>query len=577
MNRKDSFFVLILVVALAAITVVVGAPALSPVAAVPTDAPFVEAEARPYREGVLGTATSVSPLTARTQADRDLVALVFSGLVRNGPNGTLVPDLAARWSIADDARTWTFDLRTDARWHDGEPVVAEDVAFTIRTLQDPDYLGPSASSWTGVTARATGLHTVTFTLDSPVGGFLQALTQPIAPSHLLSDVPVANLPDDPFGEAPVGNGPFALVGLEPDLAVLAPPASIELTEDVPSADPSAVPTDSLRTTRPIARPDVPRPYLDGIEFHFYQDPERLAEDFRAGALDGVSGVDPTVAADLAGEPGSHLLRYPGSTLTAVIFNVRGGHPEFTTPAVRTALLAAIDREALVAAAFAGAAVQSDSVIPPSSPLYDPTVKTAVAHDAEAAAKALTKAGWKKANGRWRLPGAKAAFEFELLSPDRASNPAAWAAAESVTADWLTFGLGVKHIALPPGEFVSERLATGEFRAAVVDLAIGLDPDLYPLLASTQTLTGGSNVSGVQDATLDDLLEAARRPGTDEQRRRAYSALQARLATGRYLLPLAFQDESVVIHETVSGPVTRQVSDPSDRFWDVLTWRLADDR
>ena len=153
MNRKDSFFVLILVVALAAITVVVGAPALSPVAAVPTDAPFEEAEARPYREGVLGLPTSVSPLTARTQADRDLVALVFSGLVRNGPNGTLVPDLAARWSIADDGRTWTFDLRTDARWHDGEPVVAEDVAFTIRTLQDPDYLGPSASSWSGVTVR----------------------------------------------------------------------------------------------------------------------------------------------------------------------------------------------------------------------------------------------------------------------------------------------------------------------------------------------------------------------------------------------------------------------------------------
>ena len=100
------------------------------------------------------TPYSVSPLTARTQADRDLVALVFSGLVSNGPNGTLVPDLATRWSVDKKGRVWTFELRDDARWHDGEPVTADDVVFTIETLQDPDYAGPGATSWSEVTVRA---------------------------------------------------------------------------------------------------------------------------------------------------------------------------------------------------------------------------------------------------------------------------------------------------------------------------------------------------------------------------------------------------------------------------------------
>ena len=90
---------------------------------------------------------SVSPLTARTQVDRDLVALVFSGLVRNGPGGTIVPDLAESWSVDPTGTTWTVVLRDDARWHDGEPVTSADVAFTIKTLQDPAYSGPSASSW----------------------------------------------------------------------------------------------------------------------------------------------------------------------------------------------------------------------------------------------------------------------------------------------------------------------------------------------------------------------------------------------------------------------------------------------
>jgi hypothetical protein len=74
-----------------------------------------------------------------------------------------------------------------------------------------------------------------------------------------------------------------------------------------------------------------------------------------------------------------------------------------------------------------------------------------------------------------------------------------------------------------------------------------------------------------------LLTKARGPNTDEARRAAYSALQVQLGKGRYLLPLAFADESIVVRDTVTGPVVRQVADPADRFWDVLTWRLAASR
>jgi ABC-type oligopeptide transport system substrate-binding subunit len=145
------------------------------------------------------------------------------------------------------------------------------------------------------------------------------------------------------------------------------------------------------------------------------------------------------------------------------------------------------------------------------------------------------------------------------------------------AGWKVLGLGATHVGLPPAEFVTDRLSAGKFAAAVTDVTIGLDPDLYPLLASSQTRSGGSNVAGVQDPALDKLLRTARAPGTPAERYNAYAALQAQLGKGRYLLPLAFQDETVVLRDTVSGPVARQVAGPADRFWDVLTWRLAADR
>ena len=577
MTRTDSFVVGTLVVLFALIAGLVGGPALVPAASTGLSPAITPGSAvsRPYREGVLGHPDSVSPLTARTQADRDLVALVFAGLVRDGPSGTIVADLAERWSSDATGTIWTFELRQDARWHDGEPVTAEDVLFTIHTLQDPAYTGPAAGSWNEVRVRAVGPKTVVFTLRTALAGFLQAATQAIAPAHLLAGIPVGLLGQNAFGRRPVGAGPFALVSLDAARAELVPAATVT-SSGAPSASPSPG-TDSFATAAPTERPSRPVPYLTAIEFRYFDTPSALADAYRAGDLDAASGLSPALTAELASASGSRLVRYPGSTLTAVLLNLRPGHPEFADPAVRTALLAAIDRGGLIDRVFAMAAGAAPGPIPPASTLFDPAAEPLVPYDLAAARKALRKAGWTVSPKGWFLPKARKPLSIELISPEEASNPAAFAVAAAVAKDWKKLGLDVAHVPLPPGAFVTDRLATGTFSAAVADVNVGLDPDLYPLLASSQTLRGGSNVIGLQDPTLDALLVAARGPGPASARATLYTRLQQQLAKGRYLLPLAFADESIVVRDTVQGMIVRQVSDSADRFWDVLTWRLAADR
>jgi peptide/nickel transport system substrate-binding protein len=582
MTRTDTFVVGTLVLVLALVAGLIGVPALQLSSSTSSFAPELrtggpDAVTRPYVEGALGAPVSVTPLTAETQVDRDLVALLFSGLLRNGPNGTIVPDLAERWSVDASGKTWTVDLRADARWHDGQPVTSDDVLFTIETLQDPAYTGPSSTSWSEVTVSASGPRRVVFSLQTPLGGFLQALTQPLAPAHLLADVPVGELADDPFGRQPLGSGPFALVELTDQTASLVPAGGF-VPEGSTSAEPSSATTpDPMATPAPSGRPSRPQPYLSGIEFRFYTDPAELVSDFRSGALDGASGITRHQAAELGSEAGTRLLRYPGATLTAVLLNLRPSHPEFAAPAVRTALLQAIDRVRLIDEAYAMSAASATGPIPPSSPLFDAAADPVVSYDRKGASKALTKAGWTHKDDGWYLPKATKPLSLEVVSPTEGTNPGLFAAAESVVRDWVALGLKVTHMPLPPGQFVTDRLATGTFQVAVVDVTVGLDPDLYPLLASSQTLTGGSNVMGAQDPVLDGLLAKARAPGSDAARSKAYSDLQKQLAKGRYLLPLAFADEVVAVHDTLEGPALRQASDPSDRFWDVLTWRLAVDR
>ncbi len=579
MTRTDTFVVGALVVLFAILAGLVGAPALTPTTSPApvgvSPEPFVT---RPYREGVLGRPVSISPLTARTQADRDLVALLFCGLVRNGPSGTLLPDLAESWTVDATGAVWTFQLREDARWHDGEPVTADDVLFTIRTLQDPEYMGPAAGSWNDATVAAVGPRTISITLANPLGGFLQAATQPIAPAHLLADVPVGGLAEHGFGQHPVGTGAFALISFDGDTATLGPAVTVMPAEtETPPPEPSASMADSLATPAPTARPTEPSPYLSGIEFHYFDDEDALVGAYRDGGLDAVSGLSPEIAGALAATPGSRMLRYPGSTLTAVLFNLRANRHVFTTPAIRTAFLSAIDRPALIESAFARVAGAANGPIPPTSPLFDPSAADPVGFSRDSAQRALKAAGWKKAENAWRRGTDTAPLTFELLSPDAASNPGLFAAAAAVAADWKYIGIQVTHVPLPPAEFVTDRLAAADFTVAVADVTIGLDPDLYPLMASSQTLTGGSNIIGLQDPELDQLLLAARKPASSADRVAAYAALQAQLAKGMYLLPLAFADEPIVVRDTVQGPRIRQVADRSDRFWDVLTWRLAADR
>ncbi|HEX5014270.1 MAG TPA: ABC transporter substrate-binding protein [Candidatus Limnocylindrales bacterium] len=577
MNRIDHAVIGGLLVLLGAIAVLIGAPALMQASPTATPQPTVPTVAdAPYREGVLGRPVAVNPLAARTQADRDLVALVFSGLVGRGPDGTLIPDLASRWTVDATGRTWTFDLRPDATWHDGAPVTAQDVVFTVGVLNDPEYTGPGAGSWREVFASVVDDDTVRFDLATPLGGFLELATQPIAPSHLLADVPVADLAADTFGREPVGTGPYVVTQLDDDHATLE--STAEAIGSEPSGEPTfvPVPSDPLGKPTPTHRPSKPDPRLGRLEFRFFDDAASLESAFESGELDTASGLTPVAADALATAADARQLRYPGTTLTTILLNQRPSHPELRDPAVRIALLQALDRQKIVDAAFAGRATIADSAIPPTSWAFDSVASAKVATDPAAAAAALTKAGWTKVDDRLRPPGATDAYTLEILSPGE-MNPALNAVAEQVAADWAAVGVTTRVVDADADTPMADRLAKGEFGAAVADISIGHDPDLYPLLASSQTRTGGLNVSGVQDAALDALLLAARQPGTDEARKAAYTALQTQLATGRYLLPIAFADEVVVARDTLQDVVTQPVSDGSDRYWDVLTWRLANGR
>jgi peptide/nickel transport system substrate-binding protein len=571
--RLDHVVSLVLATLLAGIALAMSIPPAPRVgSSTSAPGPTPEPVAHVLREAVIGPVSSLDPLYARTRAERDIVALLFRGLTRLDQGSGLAPDLAASWSVTPDGLTYTFRLRRDARWHDGAPVTADDVVYTVLTLQHPSYAGPHAGSWRGVIVAKVDRLTVRFILSSPDTAFIALTTQPILPEHLLAGTAVAELPTSSFGRQPVGNGPFRLVSLMQDGAILerVPETSVSSGASAGATLP-ALPFDPGDWHAAVQA----TPGIDAIELTFVSNASALADAFRSGSVDAVGGLDPDVARGLATSQPARILRYPRTVLTGVVLNLRFGRTLFRSSHERRALLMAVDRDTLLDDVAGGMASRADSLVPPTSWAFDPGASPVVQYSRTAAAKELQAAGWRRSGSAWDRPGADGAVSFELVTLDRATNPVDFEVAQHLAAAWKVMGLRVTVTSVTAAEMVSERLSPGRFDAAIVDLNLGLEPDLYPLLFSQQAISGGSNIAGYQSTALDPLLENARKVGSAAARKKRLSALQAELAKELPILPLFYADYTYVMRNTVVGPVPREISSPSERFWDVITWRTAE--
>lgn len=575
MRLRDSLVVVLtlgLIVAVASgmtVSAPVRRPPATPEPALPTPVPEVHAV-----EGLVGSVGTLDPLYA-TGPEAEIAALLFRRLTRLGPAGTLLPDLARSWEAAEDGRAWTFRLRADAQWEDGAPVTADDVVLTLRTLQHPDYDGPLAAAWAAVQATRLDRRTVRLRTSVPLGGFLAATTQlPIAPAHLLGGVPIRDRRAGAFGRRPLGNGPFRLeswVGERLTLVRSGPP---------PGGVPAPLPSNPLATPpEPTpGRPSGDVPLLDRYEFQVFPDAAALATAVETGTVDAAGGLPAAVRAPLADEPGVRELRYPTATLSAVFLNLRFERTTFQDPRVRRALALSIDRVTIVTSELGGAGVAASGLVPPTSFAHDPAATGSLPFDPTTGRALLRDAGWTESAGTWSAPGEPGPVRIELLvAAAQASGTAASAStsmAELVAEGWRLLGLDVVVTPVAVEVLVRDRIRPGQFDAVLLDVNLGLDPDLFPLLGSSQARFGGSNIAGYQSAAMDVLLREARGAGDDAARRGRFSLLQAALAQELPILPVAFADYSYLVGERLAGPAPRPIASPGDRFWDVLAWRFA---
>ena len=318
-----------------------------------------------FSEGIVGTPRFINPILALSDTDRDMVALVFSGLLRAAPDGSLVPDIASGYSVSSDLHTYIFTIRDKATFHDGTPITADDVAFTVALAQNPAIKSPRRANWEGVTVTVIDPKTISFTLKEPYAPFLENMRMGILPKHLWGTVSAEEFPFSTLNIKPIGDGPYKLETMTTNASGV--PTEVAL---IPFGGASHV------------------PYISRIHFVFYQDVDSLGKAVAQDSSLAAHSVPP------ASIPRHTLNEAILGRVFGVFFN-QNQNGVFADKAVRAALNTTLDKQSIVSTLIGGYETVLDGPLPPQSITRVNNASTSSEERLATAAALLEKAGWTK--------------------------------------------------------------------------------------------------------------------------------------------------------------------------------------
>ena len=504
-----------------------------------------------YVEGIAGSPHYLNPLLLNGYdgVDRDICALLFSGLTRLNERGEVEADLARGWELSPDGLTYTFFLRS-AYWHDGVPVTPADVVFTIGLLQDPDFPGSpglGSSLWQAVTVEEAEGRQVRFTLSEPYAPFLDYTTVGILPAHLLRGIRAADLPTAEFNFNPVGSGSFQLT-------------EIQVEED----------TITSMVLERFSRHYRSQPYLDRIQFRFYPSYQTVFNAYEAGEVEGIAQITPANLPRARSFANLDIFSAQIAEYGLVFLNLRRPDlPFFQEPEVRQALMYALDRQQIVDEALDGQAVVTHSPFIPGTWAYKDDI-VRYERNLDTANALLDQVGWARsgADGGIRRRGGQR-LAFTLIT---SSEPERMEVAEMLVEQWASVGVTVTLEIVSPLE-VRGAVEERNFEAILVHVALPGDPDPYPFWHETQ-IENGQNYAGFVHRRASEVMEQARITADREIRQGLYDEFQEIFVQQAPALLLYVPVYSYGVDERIHDLQISPLMYPSDRFRTISKWWLV---
>jgi peptide/nickel transport system substrate-binding protein len=481
-----------------------------------------------FRVGTSSTIDTLNPFTA-FQANAILVFLYeYPYLAQYDNKNEIVPEFATSWDTSSDGLTLTFHLTPNAKWSDGQPLTADDVAWTYNTVIK--FQNGPTSYYAGdvvdmKTVTAVDPATVEFQYDRPVASAVShIITIPVLPEHIWGKLATGdgkalktyqNQPTD--GKPVVSGGPVVLVKYQKD-----PIALMQRN-------------DSFWGTEPL---------IDGFGIQIYSNDDAMVQALKSGELDAVETV-PTTSVKTVQQAGFALSKSPGVFFYDFIINSnpkKPAHRELLNPQVRQALEYAIDRQQIINIALGGYGTLGDSIIPPAiGSWHDPNIKP-LPFDISKANQILDSLGYAKGSDGIRVAeGHPMAYTVIIPTSRQADLTRTF---QIMQPDFQQIGVKLSLKVLDPSA-AFDAIGAPNYKYLTFDLAMwdwipGVDPSsILSVLLCNQY--GSNSDTGYCDKTYDDMYTQQERAVDVNQRKQIVNQMQEKLFNDRPYIILNYPD------------------------------------
>lgn len=559
-----------------------------------------------YEEAVVGAPQYVNPIFASTNdADMDIVRLVYSGLMRYDEKYRLIPDLAVKYTVSEDKKVYTFELRKDVVWQDGEKFTANDVVYTIETIQNPLVGSPLFVSFQGVAVSALDDYTVQFVLQESFNSFLSILTVGILPEHLWFEVLPEQMRLAKINLQPIGTGPFKFKKF--------------LKDDVGHIYSYEVERFDKYYRQPA--------YLDSFVFSFYPEYDGdsgAIKAFREQKTQGLNFV-PHALLDRVARKNIILHKLELPQYTALFFN-QDNSAFLKDYNLRLALAESLDKERIVREVLQQNATVIDGPILPGFPGYSVDLKK-IDFSFDEANKLLDK-NWSRITAEdykksllenklkeWEekfkaeiasstasstidLPSEKIKVEEEIKKEIEGNLQAAQTfyrknksgdileidlvtlknkeyeqAVGLIAGFWETIGVKTNIKLVEMKDFSRDVLKNRSYDVLLYGEIIGADPDPYPFWHSSQINYPGFNLAKYVNRSVDAVIEKIRGGVSEEEQINLYRKYQETLLSELPAIFLYMPTYTYATYNDIKGIVASRISYPSDRLNGVVNWYI----
>ncbi len=468
----------------------------------------------------------------------NVAANIFDGLVRFKAGTTEIePALAKSWEISPDGRTYTFHLREGVKFHDGAPVDAAAVVFSLERQRDENHPAHKLSDQFGYwgamgmgeivsTIEATDSMTVRITLKRPEVPLLADLAMQFA--EIVSPTAVMKYGKE-FKRHPVGSGPWIFVEWKPDQRIVLD-ANPEYWDGAPK--------------------------IKRVIWTVIKEPSARTQAYLAGNIDGFEGINPHEAELLRKSPNTRIISQAGMNVCYLAFNM--DRKPFDDLKVRQALVHAVNRDRIIKGYYQGMAEVSATILPSSLWGHADDVKP-YSYDPALSKKLLAEAGFS--NGfeteLWYMTGSRPyVFEPEKVAAAmREDFEAVGIRAKMVTYDWTTY---------------LSKIQKGDHTMNLIGWSgDNGDPDnfLYTLfsIASANSIPA-QNYSFLRDKELDGYLTKAKITPDQAARSELYKQAQRRMDSLTPALPIAQSQQIVVVRGNAKNLI---LSPDTRKRWELM--------